>query len=85
MGGMKVDILKSKGKHMDREGAHMSIAREMEKDKADGKGREALKCFSCGIKLKSESEGVRSGRTVLCTSCYETCLNPLPKLCCAVS
>jgi protein-arginine kinase activator protein McsA len=63
----------------------MSTTREIEKDNAAGKSGEALKCFSCGARLKSEAEGIRSGRTVLCASCYETCLNPLPKVCWAVS
>lgn len=63
----------------------MSTAREMEKDKTDGKRLEVPKCFACGVKVRSEAEGVKSGSTVLCASCYETCLNPLPKLCCAVS
>jgi hypothetical protein len=63
----------------------MSTTREIEKDNAAGKSGEALKCFACGVKVRSEAEAVRSGRTVLCASCYETCLNPLPKLCCAVS
>jgi hypothetical protein len=63
----------------------MSTAKEIEEGKPDGKRLEPLKCFACGLKVRNEAEAVRSGRTVLCASCYETCLNPLPKLCCAVS
>lgn len=62
----------------------MSTGREV-KAEEDVKSTEAPKCFCCGHKVKSAAEGVGSGRTVMCTSCYETYLNPFPKLCCAVS
>jgi hypothetical protein len=55
------------------------------KAEEDLKRTDAPKCVCCGHKVKSATEGVGSGRTVLCTSCYETLLNPFPKLCCAVS
>jgi hypothetical protein len=62
----------------------MSSGREVKKEE-DLKRTETPKCVCCGQKVKGAAEGVRSGRTVLCESCYETFLNPFPKLCCGVS
>jgi hypothetical protein len=62
----------------------MSTGREVNA-KEDVKTVEDPECVCCGHKVKSAAEGARGGRTVLCTSCYETFLNPFPKLCCAVS
>jgi hypothetical protein len=77
-------IITTAGQRHRTKGASMSTGREM-KAEEDLKRTDAPKCVCCGHKVKSAAEGVGSGRTVLCTSCYETLLNPFPKLCCAVS
>jgi hypothetical protein len=60
----------------------MIIAGELKKDQ-DVPVTEAQKCFCCGRKVKSATEGVRSGPRVMCDSCYETLLNPFPRHCVA--
>ncbi len=42
---------------------------------------EILKCISCERTLKDPSEWVRSCKSVMCVSCYESLLNPFPKCC----
>lgn len=49
--------------------------------KVDKNASEILKCISCERTLKDPSEGVRSGKSVMCVSCYESLLNPFPKCC----
>ena len=53
------------------------------KKKAEPTAGETPKCFCCGVRIRSAADGVRSGGKTLCASCYETLLNPFPKLCCA--
>jgi protein-arginine kinase activator protein McsA len=47
----------------------------------DKKADEVVKCGSCERTLKSDSEWVRSRKSVMCASCYESLLNPFAKCC----
>jgi hypothetical protein len=47
----------------------------------DKKADEVIKCSSCDRTLKSASEWVRSRKSVMCVSCYESLLNPFSKCC----
>jgi|GEM_PF-1271730 len=47
----------------------------------DKKADEVIKCGSCERTLKSDSEWVRSRKSVMCVSCYESLLNPFAKCC----
>lgn len=49
--------------------------------KDEKKAEEAVKCSCCDRTLKSASEWVRSRKSVMCVSCYESLLNPFPKCC----
>jgi hypothetical protein len=40
-----------------------------------------VRCSCCGRKLRNPSEGIRSSKSVMCTSCYESLLNPFPERC----
>lgn len=62
----------------------MSTGEDAKKNEEIRRSDEA-KCFCCGHKVKSDAEGVRSGKTVMCDACYEAYINPFPKLCWAVS
>lgn len=42
---------------------------------------EIVKCSCCDRTLKTSSEGIRSRKSVMCVSCYESLLNPFPKCC----
>jgi len=45
------------------------------------KAEEIVKCSCCDRTLKTFSEGIRSRKSVMCVSCYESLLNPFPKCC----
>jgi hypothetical protein len=77
-------IITATGQRHRTQGAPMTTGREV-KTEEDVKSADAPTCVCCGHKVKSAADGVGSGRTAMCTSCYETFLNPFPKLCCAVS
>lgn len=50
-------------------------------EKENEGAKEIMKCISCERTLKDPSEWVRSCKTVMCVSCYESLLNPFPKCC----
>jgi hypothetical protein len=60
-------------------GVAMKAEAVLKKDEKDA--RESVKCINCERMLKDPSEGVRSGKSVMCVSCYESLLNPFPKCC----
>jgi len=49
--------------------------------KDEKKAEEGVKCSCCDRPLKNSSEWVRSRKSVMCVSCYESLLNPFPKCC----
>ena len=49
--------------------------------KDEKKAEEIVKCSCCDRTLKNSSEGIRSRKSVMCVSCYESLLNPFPKCC----
>lgn len=49
--------------------------------KIEERAEEVVKCSYCDRTLKNPSEGVRSRKSVMCASCYESLLNPFPKCC----
>jgi hypothetical protein len=61
-----------KGKAMKAE----AVERDEEK-----KAEEIVKCSCCDRTLKNSSEAIRSRKSVMCVSCYESLLNPFPKCC----
>jgi hypothetical protein len=50
-------------------------------NKDEKKAEEAVKCSCCDRTLKNSSDWVRSRKSVMCVSCYESLLNPFPKCC----
>jgi protein-arginine kinase activator protein McsA len=40
------------------------------------------KCYLCNQTFKSSEDLVRSGQDRLCVSCYQSLLDPFPRLCC---
>ncbi|MBI5582002.1 MAG: hypothetical protein HY895_22830 [Deltaproteobacteria bacterium] len=40
------------------------------------------KCSLCNQTFKSSADLVRSGKDLLCMSCYQSLLDPFPRLCC---
>ena len=40
------------------------------------------KCSRCNQTFKSSADLVRSGKDHLCMSCYQSLLDPVPRLCC---
>jgi protein-arginine kinase activator protein McsA len=40
------------------------------------------KCTLCNQTFKSSADLVRSGKDRLCMSCYQSLLDPFPRLCC---
>jgi protein-arginine kinase activator protein McsA len=40
------------------------------------------KCSLCNQTFKSSADLVRSGKDRLCMSCYQSLLDPFPRLCC---
>jgi hypothetical protein len=43
---------------------------------------ESKKCSLCNQTFKSSANLVRSGKDRLCMSCYQSLLDPFPRLCC---
>lgn len=41
-----------------------------------------LTCSHCHQSFKSEFDLVRSGNNTLCIACYESLIEPFPRLCC---
>ncbi len=41
-----------------------------------------LTCSHCNQSFKSEFDLVRSGNGTLCIACYESLIEPFPRLCC---
>ncbi len=41
-----------------------------------------LTCSHCHQSFKSEFDLVRSGNNTLCITCYESLIEPFPRLCC---
>jgi hypothetical protein len=42
---------------------------------------EVVTCSCCDRRMKNPSEWIRSRKSVMCVSCYESLLNPFPKCC----
>ena len=54
-------------------------------DKEADAGRSEVKsekCSLCNQTFKSSADLVRSGKDRLCVSCYQSLLDPFPRLCC---
>jgi hypothetical protein len=54
-------------------------------EKEAGAGRSEMKsekCSLCNQTFKSSADLVRSGKDRLCDSCYQSLLDPFPRLCC---
>jgi len=54
-------------------------------DKEDDARRPEMKsekCSLCNQTFKSSADLVRSGKDRLCVSCYQSLLDPFPRLCC---
>jgi len=54
-------------------------------DKEDDARRPEMKsekCSLCNQTFKSSADLVRSGQDRLCVSCYQSLLDPFPRLCC---
>ena len=49
--------------------------------KDDQEAKEVVTCNYCDRTLKNSSEWVRSRKSVMCVSCYESLINPFPKCC----
>jgi hypothetical protein len=45
-------------------------------------GTKREKCSLCNQTFKSSADLVRSGKDRLCMSCYQSLLDPFPRLCC---
>jgi len=43
--------------------------------------RDTVKCSCCERTLSDPKEWVRSRKSVMCVTCYESLLNPFPKCC----
>ena len=56
------------------------IVEAVERDE-EKKAEEIVKCSACDRTLKNSSEAIRSRKSVMCVSCYESLLNPFPKCC----
>jgi len=44
--------------------------------------RKSEKCSLCNQTFKSSADLVRSGKDRMCMSCYQSLLDPFPRLCC---
>jgi len=44
-------------------------------------GEGVMTCSCCNRTLKNASEAIRSRKSVMCVSCYESLINPFPKCC----
>lgn len=55
-------------------------AEAVERDE-EKKAEEIVRCSCCDRTLKNSSEAIRSRKSVMCVSCYESLLNPFPKCC----
>ena len=78
--GMDVDYRLSEFvKVSQKKGLGMKAEALVKKD--EKKAEDVVKCSCCDRTLKNASEWVRSRKSVMCVSCYESLLNPFPKCC----
>jgi hypothetical protein len=55
------------------------IDKEADADRSEMKSE---KCSLCNQTFKSSADLVRSAKDRLCVSCYQSLLDPFPRLCC---